>query len=83
MPFARARTREAALAAARQIDPQLREGLERLDAAHRADPKLAVAPAIPAEDRIVPTRRDLWFIYFLGPSYPRPSRTPSGYFIGK
>jgi hypothetical protein len=43
--------------------------------ARRADPALPVEPLVPQERQIVPTKLDLWFVYFLGPGNPRPNLT--------
>jgi len=75
VPTARGRTRAEALEAARRIDPRLREGLARIDTSHLDDPGLPVEPVVPQETEIVSTWRDIWFVYFLGTSSPRPSLT--------
>jgi hypothetical protein len=69
VPPVRGRTREAALQALLQIDPQIREALLR--SWRRADPRAEAAP--PAwEAQIHPTRLDLTVIYIPGTSNSRP-----------
>jgi DNA mismatch endonuclease, patch repair protein len=72
----RDREKREALEAARRIDPKLREGLTRIDTAHLDDPGLPVEPASAQETEIVPTRRDIWFVYFLGSTRPSLTRSP-------
>jgi hypothetical protein len=59
-PRVRERTREAALAALRQVDPQIRAAVQA--AAGRDDPRLLQNPP-PDEAQIVPTDLNLWTIY--------------------
>jgi RNA polymerase sigma-70 factor (ECF subfamily) len=80
LPPARGRTPAEALAAARRIDPRRREGLTRIDPAHLANPELTVEPASPQETEVVPTRLDLWFVYFLGSRRPSLTRNPRNNF---
>jgi RNA polymerase sigma-70 factor, ECF subfamily len=57
----RERTREAALAALRQVDPEIREAVWQ--AAVRANPRLEGTAPPPDEEQIMPTRLDLATIY--------------------
>jgi hypothetical protein len=59
----------AALQELRRVDPQLREAV--LQAAGRADPRIAQAPP-PDEAQIAPTQRSLAIIYVPGGSNARP-----------
>jgi hypothetical protein len=63
-------TREAALAAVRQIDPKMREALWQ--AVRRADSRLDGSPEAFEVQQIFPTERDLWFIYIPGGTNMRP-----------
>jgi hypothetical protein len=68
-PVVQAPTWGAALQELRRVDPQLREAV--LQAAGRADPRLAQAP--PAEEaQIAPTHRNLAIVYVPGGSNARP-----------
>jgi hypothetical protein len=62
------RTQEAALAAVRRVDPQLREALAREWA--REDPRAAASP-LPEEAQIFPTKLMLAIIYIPGRSNRR------------
>jgi hypothetical protein len=66
----RERTREAALAAARRIAPQLSQ--ELVDAMRQFDPRHEAVPMVPDESQIVPTKRDLTVIYIPGATNKRP-----------
>jgi hypothetical protein len=69
-PQVRERTREAALAAARRIAPQLSQ--ELVDAMRQFDPRHEAVPVVPDESQIVPTKRDLTVIYIPGATNKRP-----------
>jgi hypothetical protein len=69
-PQVRERTREAALAAARRIAPQLSQ--EVVDAMRQFDPRHEAVPIVPDESQIVPTKRDLTVIYIPGATNKRP-----------
>jgi hypothetical protein len=75
-PPVRERTRESALQALRQVDPQIRQAV--LQAAGRADPRLVGAP--PSEEaQIVPSQTDLAIIYIPGASNRRAVRARFAY----
>jgi hypothetical protein len=68
-PQVRERTREAALAAARRIAPQLSQ--EVVDAMRQLDPRHEAVPIVPDDSQIVPTKRDLTVIYIPGATHKR------------
>jgi hypothetical protein len=68
-PQVRERTREAALATARRIAPQLSQ--EVVDAMRQLDPRHEAVPIVPDESQIVPTKRDLTIIYIPGATHKR------------
>jgi hypothetical protein len=71
-PPARARTREAALSAARQVDPQLQQEMVRV--VRRLKPQFDVAQMAPQETQIVPTELNLTVLYVPGASHARSIR---------
>jgi hypothetical protein len=71
-PLIREGTAEAALVAARRIEPQLRA--EALRAARRLQPGLTEAEMTPQEAQIVPTTLNLTVLYLPGASHARPVR---------
>jgi len=68
-PQVRERTREAALATARRIAPQLSQ--EVVDAMRQLDPRHEAVPIMLDESQIVPTKRDLTIIYIPGATHKR------------
>jgi hypothetical protein len=71
LPPIRARTREAALAAARRLDPRLREAI--IQALRRSDPRSPASMTVD-ESEIIPTRAELTIVYIPGLTNRRPLR---------
>jgi hypothetical protein len=69
MPRIRERTREAALEAARRLDPELRQAL--LQYMRLITPQIDEAQMVPQDAQIVPTRLGLAFAYIAGTSSDR------------
>jgi hypothetical protein len=74
-PPIREKTREAALASLRRVDPQIREAI--LQACHRADPRANTASWEEAA-QIIPTTRELAIIYTPDSTNRRPLRVSWG-----
>jgi Putative zinc-finger len=69
MPHIRERTREAALQAARRLDPQIRQAL--LQYTQLISPQIDEAQMAPLDAQITPTRLGLAFAYIAGTSSDR------------